>query len=144
MAAPTGRRVRSARAQATAVGPRAAVRRVAGTAHSDRSAHAAYFLTAQAWAQGQKARLHHPSSTRPASAPAERNLLRDAVNVAAAEQDLARRYAAYAPPGEQPPESRSRALVGARIEQRHDDAAVGDIEVDVARGETLAGEAWLA
>ena len=39
---------------------------------------------------------------------------------------------------------RERRGIGARIQQRHDDPAVGDVEVDVARGQPLARvfDAW--
>ena len=39
---------------------------------------------------------------------------------------------------EKSPQSGGREPIGTRIEQRHHDAAVGDVEIDVTRGETLA------
>src|ERR1700728_277046 len=67
-----------------------------------------------------------------------RDLLRDAVDVAATEQYLARRHSRDPAAGKQPLEALRGQPVGALIEQRHDDAAVGDVEVDIACGEPLA------
>src|SRR4029077_18560016 len=66
---------------------------------------------------------------------------RDAADVAAAEEDLARRHTDHTPPREQALQARRRAAVGARIEQRHDDATGGDVEIDVAGCEALARDA---
>src|SRR5256886_7302730 len=66
---------------------------------------------------------------------------RDAVDVAAAQEDLARRHAHHAARREQALQASCRGAVGACIEQRHDDAAVGDVEVNIARREPLPGDA---
>jgi hypothetical protein len=67
-----------------------------------------------------------------------RNLLGNAVDIAATEENLPRRHPHH-------PAARKYALqpprgqrVGAWVEERHHDAAVRDIEVDVAAGEALA------
>src|SRR5579862_141954 len=63
------------------------------------------------------------------------------MNVAATEQHFARRHADYAPPDEQPLQLPCRGPIGARIEERHDDRTVGDVEIDIAGSESLAGAA---
>ena len=49
----------------------------------------------------------------------------------------------HAAPREQPLQAPRRRLVGARIEQRHHDAAVGDVEIDVTCRQPFAGGARL-
>src|SRR5579864_1522535 len=63
------------------------------------------------------------------------------MDVAATEQHLTCRHADHAPPDKQPLQLPCRGPIGARIEERHDDRAVGDVEIDVAGGESLAGTA---
>ena len=84
------------------------------------------------------------SASPAACASSGRHLLGDAVDVAAAEQDLARR--ARRPPrarGSSAREDRRRLVVVALVEQRHDDPRVGEVEVDVGGGEAVAGPARL-
>src|SRR5262249_48880558 len=75
--------------------------------------------------------------------PAGRDLLGDAVDVAAAEEDLAGGDADDLAVGEGGGEDRGRLVVAGRVEQREDDPRVGDVEVDVAGGEAVAGAARL-
>jgi len=62
-----------------------------------------------------------------------RNLLGDAVDVAAAEQDLARGDADEIALGEATADDIGGLVVAARVEQREDDARGADVEVDVRR-----------
>ena len=75
---------------------------------------------------------------------APRLLLRDAVDVAAAEQDLARRHANDLAAREQLRERGLGRAVGPRIEQRHHDVPVRDVEIHVRAGEPVACAARLA
>ena len=45
--------------------------------------------------------------------------------------------------GKDAPQLRQRRRVGARVEQRHDDAAIGDVEVRIRGGQPFAGAARL-
>ena len=81
--------------------------------------------------------------TLPGRLAARRDLLGDAVDVAAAEEDLAGGDADDLAVGEGGGEDRGRLLVARRIEQRVDDPRVADVEVDVAGGEAVAGAARL-
>src|SRR5690349_717760 len=70
------------------------------------------------------------SPTRPATTrSASRHLLGDAVDVAAAEKDLARRHADHLALGENPPQDRRCLLIVPRDQQRHHDARVAEVEV---------------
>src|SRR6185312_10037744 len=80
----------------------------------------------------------------PPAQPRGRYLLGYAVDVATPEQDLARGNSNDAAIRKQSLQLRHRRAVAARIEQRHDDAAVGNVEVDIAGGKALTGLAPLA
>src|SRR5581483_8665040 len=72
-----------------------------------------------------------------------RYLLRDAVDTAAPEENLARVDSDDHPVGAGALQDRGGLLVGARIEQRHDDATVGHVEIDIARRQPIASVAPL-
>src|SRR5215469_2399944 len=102
--------------------------------------------TATVLTTSRKRRAHCWSRSRSSPgtsshASGKRNLLGDAVNVAPAQQNLTRRHSHHASSRKHPLEARRRAAVGACVQQRHDDAAVRDVEVGVAAGETLARRA---
>lgn len=65
------------------------------------------------------------------------------MDVAAAEQDLARRHTDDFATREKRRNPSQRRAIGTRIEQRHDHAAIGNIEVHVAAREALASPARL-
>src|SRR4051794_10645070 len=71
------------------------------------------------------------------------HLLGDAVDVAAAEEDLTGGDADHLPLGEDAAEDRRRLLVVARVEQRVDDPRVAEVEVDVGGRQAIAGAARL-
>src|SRR5690606_8930192 len=74
---------------------------------------------------------------------AERYLLRDAMNAAATEQDLARLYADHTPLRKEFLQLSRRHLVALRIEQRHHDARVADVGIHVGRSQTFPRRARL-
>ena len=63
------------------------------------------------------------------------------MNVTAAQHDLPRRNPDDATSREEPLQKRRRGAIAVRIKERHDDAAVGDVEVDIARRQPLPGAA---
>src|SRR5687767_5573336 len=84
---------------------------------------------------------------RPSRAPAApyfrgrspgRHLLGDAVNVAATEQDFPRLHADDTTLRKDAAERSERLLVVSRIDQRHDDRGIRDVEIHVGPGEALA------
>src|SRR5918994_815523 len=70
-------------------------------------------------------------------------LLRDAVNVSTPEQNVPARHADHAPAGGKAPELHRCRAVSACIEERHYDAAIRDIKVDVACRQAFARLAQL-
>src|SRR5690606_2803081 len=70
-----------------------------------------------------------------------RYLLRDAVNIAPAQEDFARRYSDHTAIWEQALQRLQRNRIGFAIEQRHDDSRVCDVEIDVRGGETFSWNA---
>ena len=64
-----------------------------------------------------------------------RYLLGDAVDVATAQQDLARRHAHHLVLGENLGQDRPGLVVGRRVQQRKDDAAIGDEKIHVGGGQ---------
>ena len=65
------------------------------------------------------------------------------MDVAAAEEDLARRHPDRLALGKDAAEDRRGILVVARVEQRLHDPRVAEVEVDLGGGEAVAGAARL-
>ena len=66
-------------------------------------------------------------------------LLRDAVNAAPAQQNLPCGHADHRPLREEPAQRGQRGVVVQIVEEGGDDAAIGDVEIDVGGGQTRAG-----
>jgi hypothetical protein len=71
------------------------------------------------------------------------NLLGDAVDVAAAEQDLAGRYADHFPVGVAAAQNVAGVAVGALVEEREHDPGGPGVVVDLGAGQPVAGLARL-
>ena len=101
--------------------------------------------TAQGLVQhgGRRTQRLRAAAAAATTVAARRDLLRDAVDVAAPEQDLAARHAHDLATGEQRREAAERGAVAPRIEQRHHDALRAEVEVDVGSGEPRARLAGL-
>src|SRR5882762_1328613 len=84
-----------------------------------------------------------PDARPPPSQTVCRQLLGTAVNIAAAEEDFPGGHSHDPALGKQPLQAPRCHSVGTRIEERHDHPAVGDVEIDVARGKPFAGCARL-
>src|SRR5580700_9777425 len=63
------------------------------------------------------------------------------MNVAAAQQDLAGRNPHDAPSRKEPAQAKRRSPVRTHVEKRHDDGAIGHVEIDIARSKPLTGAA---